>query len=90
MEEFWENLCSPIAERLEAKKLAFHADDILVSGESDSFYACTFHTSAPSESIELMISTLRELGAPKRTVVEEICEGIGAVHPVWGKRAKQR
>jgi hypothetical protein len=31
----------------------------------------------------MVVKKLRELGAPRRTVIEEVCEGIGAVHPVW-------
>lgn len=82
-EQVSKQFCSPLRSRL---KFVRRVDCELVGtlkGETQLTRNFTLFPSSTSSDIAALVVRLRELRAPQRTVVEEVCEGVGAVHAVW-------
>ncbi len=75
--------CKPLGRVLKKRKLG-HAESVAPPPRNDpGFSGCAVFTADPDAALGAMRDELKQLRVPKRTVVEELCNGVGSVHTVW-------
>jgi hypothetical protein len=75
--------CDPLASVLEAASAGTVTGPSALTLGNDDSLGCGVRPEDADRALTIVRKKLRELGAPKRTVVEELCEGVGSVHTVW-------
>ena len=72
--------CAPLKALLEKQKLG-SVQSVAPAPRSDAGFAgCAVHTPAVDQALVVLTRELGRLKAPRRTVIEELCGGVGSVH----------
>lgn len=72
--------CGPLDALLKKQNLG-SVESVAPPPRSDpGFAGCAVHTPEVDRVLPLLLQELRRLKAPRRTVIEELCGGVGSVH----------
>jgi len=72
--------CAPLDKVLKEQQLGSASKTAPAPRDDRGFAGCAVHTSDVDRTLPLLKSELLKLKVPVRTVVEELCTGVGAVH----------
>ncbi|HEU5075218.1 MAG TPA: hypothetical protein VFU02_13605 [Polyangiaceae bacterium] len=74
--------CAPLDEFLKARQLGSASKKAPPPRDDRGFSGCAVHAPDVDRTLPLLKSELLKLKVPERTVIEELCTGVGSVHVV--------
>lgn len=73
--------CGAIADELRDRDLGRDQNaDVFLDSNGVRSRTCGYRTSKPDDALRFIRGKLAKAGAPERTVIQEVCSGVGAVH----------
>ena len=74
--------CAPLDKFLKQQRLGSASKTAPAPRDDKGYAGCAVHTPDVDRTLPLLRNQLLKLKVPERTVVEELCTGVGAVHLV--------
>lgn len=74
--------CAPLDKFLKGQQLGSASKTAPAPRDDRGFAGCAIHTPDVDRTLPLLKRELLKLKVPERTVVEELCNGVGAVHVI--------
>jgi|SRR5690606_18706861 len=74
--------CEPLDQFLKQQQLGSASKTAPPPRDDRGFSGCAVHTGDVDRALPALTAQLLKLKVPERTVIEELCSGVGAVHVV--------
>ena len=72
--------CSPLDKLFQGQQLGSVAAIAPAPRSEPGHAGCAVHATDVDRALPLLVSELKKLKVPERTVIEELCNGVGSVH----------